>query len=299
MTSPALTPSPAARRDGASPSSGAAQTPASVPRPALDGLDIAASSGRFSLGLLGWMRWLIFGVEAAAVALGAFVFHLHFPVAACLGVIAVGAGANLLLTYGPAKGARATDSAYTIQLALNVVQLTVLLALTGGSANPFCLLLIVPASLAASTLKDGRALAICLFAAAATVGLSLWDLPLAWPSAPSPTVPPPTRLAAGLAVLVGISATSLYSWRVAVEAARMELALNFTQTVLAREQRLSALGGLAAAAAHELGTPLATIAIVAKEMAREVGEGALRDDAELLVSQAERCREILRRLTEE
>jgi two-component system sensor histidine kinase RegB len=79
----------------------------------------------------------------------------------------------------------------------------------------------------------------------------------------------------------------------------MELALNLTQKVLAREQRLSALGGLAAAAAHELGTPLATIAVVAKEMARQAPNGPMREDADLLVSQAERCREILTRLTEE
>ena len=78
----------------------------------------------------------------------------------------------------------------------------------------------------------------------------------------------------------------------------MELALNVTQTVLAREQRLSALGGLAAAAAHELGTPLATITVVAKELANEAPAGPLREDAELLVSQAERCREILKRLTQ-
>ena len=66
----------------------------------------------------------------------------------------------------------------------------------------------------------------------------------------------------------------------------MELALNVTETVLAREQRLSALGALAAAAAHELGTPLATIAVVAKEMAREAPDGPLREDAELLIAQA-------------
>jgi two-component system sensor histidine kinase RegB len=79
----------------------------------------------------------------------------------------------------------------------------------------------------------------------------------------------------------------------------MELALSVTQTVLAREQRLSALGGLAAAAAHELGTPLATISVVAREMVRSAPDDAVREDAELLVSQAERCREILLRLTEE
>ena len=77
----------------------------------------------------------------------------------------------------------------------------------------------------------------------------------------------------------------------------MELALNVTQTVLSREQRLSALGALAAAAAHELGTPLATIQIVAKEIAREAQTGNLKEDAMLLVSQTERCREILKRLT--
>jgi two-component system sensor histidine kinase RegB len=78
----------------------------------------------------------------------------------------------------------------------------------------------------------------------------------------------------------------------------MALALDVTQAVLAREQRLSALGGLAAAAAHELGTPLATISIVAKEMVREAPTPQVREDAELLMTQAERCREILRRLTD-
>ena len=115
--------------------------------------------------------------------------------------------------------------------------------------------------------------------------------------------PPPTlryRVILAMSLLTGIVTVGGYAWRNAADAARMQLALGVTQTVLAREQRLSALGGLAAAAAHELGTPLATIAIVAKEMARAVkDDDLLREDAELLLSQAERCREILRRLTEE
>jgi two-component system sensor histidine kinase RegB len=84
----------------------------------------------------------------------------------------------------------------------------------------------------------------------------------------------------------------------AEEGHRMALALDVTQSVLAREQRLSALGALAAAAAHELGTPLATISIVAKEMAREAKDAQGKEDAELLIAQAERCREILRRLSD-
>jgi two-component system sensor histidine kinase RegB len=89
-----------------------------------------------------------------------------------------------------------------------------------------------------------------------------------------------------------------FSSRSSGQRARNALALQITESVLAREQRLSALGALAAAAAHELGTPLATIAVVAKEMALQAGEGSFKDDAWLLVEQAQRCRDILKRLAE-
>jgi two-component system sensor histidine kinase RegB len=106
------------------------------------------------------------------------------------------------------------------------------------------------------------------------------------------------RAGAAVANIAGIALTAGYVRQAAVESARMALALDVTQAVLAREQRLSALGALAAAAAHELGTPLATISIVAKEMGREAPTAQVKEDADLLISQAERCREILRRLTE-
>jgi two-component system sensor histidine kinase RegB len=99
-------------------------------------------------------------------------------------------------------------------------------------------------------------------------------------------------------VATGIVFTAAYAWQASAEAQRMELALAATQAVLAREQRLSALGGLAAAAAHELGTPLATIQVVTKEMARELAPGPLADDVQLLMSQAERCRAILKKLSQ-
>jgi two-component system sensor histidine kinase RegB len=99
------------------------------------------------------------------------------------------------------------------------------------------------------------------------------------------------------ALSLGMTFVAFYAWRVAEEARRMSDALAATQLALAREQELSSLGGLAAAAAHELGTPLGTIALVAKELAREVGDsGELAEDVKLLNSQAERCREILARL---
>ena len=262
-------------------------------------LDGSPASGRFGAGLLIRLRWLILGAQLALLLAAGPLLGLKFPLAACVSVVGLSAAANLAFGYAPMAWARASDSALAMQLVFSIVQMSALLILTGGAANPFCLLLIAPASLAAATLKNRRALAVVLLAVGAVVVMTVWSWPLPWPDGLAPRPPLAFKLASAAAVLVGMGFTCGYAWRVAVQAARMELALNYTQTVLAREQRLSALGGLAAAAAHELGTPLATISIVAKEMVREIGAGALRDDAELLVSQAERCREILRRLTEE
>ena len=99
------------------------------------------------------------------------------------------------------------------------------------------------------------------------------------------------------ALMVGIGFTSLYAWRTSSESRRMSDALAATESVLAHEQKLSALGGLAAAAAHELGTPLATIQVTAKEMSRELDPTSpLGEDARLVLSQAQRCRDILQTL---
>jgi two-component system sensor histidine kinase RegB len=113
---------------------------------------------------------------------------------------------------------------------------------------------------------------------------------------PEPELSVEFRIIAGVANVSGIALIAGFVRQSVVEAARMALALDVTQAVLAREQRLSALGALAAAAAHELGTPLATISIVSKEMIREAPTPQVKEDAELLQQQAERCREILRRL---
>jgi two-component system sensor histidine kinase RegB len=129
------------------------------------------------------------------------------------------------------------------------------------------------------------------------LSLLLAVVSLPYPSVnPEPRLSLDFRLTAGIANVAGIALIAGYVRQSVVEAARMALALDVTQTVLAREQKLSALGALAAAAAHELGTPLATIAIVAKEMAREATIPQVKEDAELLIAQADRCREILKRL---
>jgi two-component system, sensor histidine kinase RegB len=178
------------------------------------------------------------------------------------------------------------------------LQLAGLLFLTGGLTNPFALLMTVPVVVSATSLPLRMTIFLGVLVIALATLLVFFHLPLPW--FPGTELPMPFVYVAGIwvAVVSSITFTGIYAWRVAEEARMLANALAATELVLQREQHLSALDGLAAAAAHELGTPLATIALVAKEMERELaGDPRWHEDVTLLRSQSERCREILKRLT--
>jgi two-component system, sensor histidine kinase RegB len=257
----------------------------------------AAHGGRLRVRTLVTLRWLVVAGEAGML-LTALAMGFSLPYALCFAVVGAGAWVNLL-TGVASPGQRVFgDREAAAQLSLDILQMSTLVFLTGGTANPFVLMLIAPVTLAAATLPLRPVLILGAMAGLISATLAFVSLPL--PQAPdmAAAIPLSFRIGAAIANLAGIALTAGYVRQAAVESARMALALDVTQAVLAREQRLSALGALAAAAAHELGTPLATISIVAKELGREAPTQAVKEDAELLVSQAERCREILRRLTE-
>jgi two-component system sensor histidine kinase RegB len=271
-------------------------------RPAAQGWDAlwpagVPRRGRLRVRTLTTLRWIAVAGQTATVVGVAYVLNLPTPVAACFGIIALSAWLNVLVSLAVSGQRLASDNEAAAHIAFDILQLSALLYLTGGIVNPFSLLLIAPATLAAATLPGRQVVALALLAIAACIGLSINAMPLPAPHAEPFDPPLLNRIGAILARVLGITFTSAYAWYAAQEAARMELALDTAHTVLAREQRLSALGALAASAAHELGTPLATISIVAKEMSRNTPAGPLREDADLLVVQAERCRDILRRLT--
>jgi two-component system sensor histidine kinase RegB len=259
----------------------------------------APRAGRLRVRTLITLRWLALAGQAVTLAVVAQALRFPAPYAACAVVVGIGAWLNLLLTLNPISRRTARDWEAAAQLGFDVVELAALLYLTGGIANPFALLLIAPVTLAGASLPVRYAGALAGLAIAATILLALTALPLPWVAGEQLELPLVYRFGLAIALILGIAFAAGYAHQAASEAARMELALNVTETVLAREQRMSALGALAAAAAHELGTPLATIAVVAKEMAREVTDGPMREDAELLIAQAQRCRDILRRLAEE
>lgn len=256
--------------------------------------------GRLRVRTLLAQRWFSVVGQTAILLIAGLALKLQVPWALCFTLIALSAWLNVLLGLASSGQRLARDGEATAQIAFDILQLSGLLYLTGGALNPFSLLLIAPVTLAAATLPARYALGLGLLAIASTVTLALFHLPL--PTlAGQPPSPPPSPMMLWTMVsarVVGIGLTAAYAWQAASESARMELALNVTETVLAREQRLSALGALAAAAAHELGTPLATISVVSREMARNAVSEEIREDAELLIGQAARCREILQRLTE-
>lgn len=271
-------------------------------RPAAQGWDALWPSGvprrgRLRVRTLTTLRWMAVAGQTIAVLVVAYVLKLPTPVAACLAVIALAAWLNVLVSLAVSGQRLATDTEAAAHIAFDILQLAALLYLTGGIINPFSLLLIGPTVLAAATLPARQVVSLAVLAIAACVFLAITSLPLPSPNAEPYDPPLLNRVGAILAQVLGIAFTSAYAWYAAQEAARMELALDTAHTVLAREQRLSALGALAAAAAHELGTPLATISIVAKEMSRNSPAGPLKEDADLLIVQAERCRDILFRLT--
>jgi len=258
----------------------------------------SAPGERLRLRTLVGLRWAAVGGQMLALLAARFLLGFDIPLLACLGVITLAVIFNLALVLAlpPQRVLRQWEAA--LQLGFDILQLGLLLLLTGGVGNPFTVLLIVPVILGASSLEGRHPVMLTGLAVGVVLALAALADSLPWLGGTPLVLPPLYHWAAALAVVVGIVVASTYARRAAAESARMELALHAAETVLAREQRLSALGGLAAMAAHELGTPLATIAIVAKEMTRDCPPGPLREDAELVSSQAQRCRDILRRLAE-
>ena len=263
-----------------------------------DWTDGARPRGRLRVRTLVTLRWMVIGGEALLLLAVGLGLGFKAPYALCFAVIGAGAWLNLLTGVASPGQRMFGDREATAQLAVDILQISALIFLTGGAGNPFMLMLIAPVTLAAATLPLRPVVALGAFAGVISLALAFLSLPL--PEAPgmAAVLPVSYRVGAAIATIAGLALTAGYVRQAAVESARMALALDVTQAVLAREQRLSALGALAAAAAHELGTPLATIAIVAKEMAREAISPQIKEDADLLVAQAARCREILRRLTD-
>ena len=255
------------------------------------------SGRRLWLSTLIRLRWLAVVGQTLAVAVVGLWFGLSLPMALCFGLIAISAWLNISLRVVFPSAQRLSPEWATAILAYDLLQLTGLLYLTGGLQNPFTILLLAPVMVSATTLQPDKTFLLGALALIAASLLVFFHQPLPWFEGGTFQVPLHYLGGLWIALACTLIFMAFYAFRVAEEARQLTDALAATELVLQREQHLSALDGLAAAAAHELGTPLATIAIVTRELENEIAsDDPHAEDIRLLSSQSQRCREILAKL---
>jgi two-component system sensor histidine kinase RegB len=248
------------------------------------------------LATLVGLRWLAVIGQTIGVLFVDWGLGYPLPLVECLSLIALSVVVNLALILRFGANDRPTATVSTIQLAYDILQLGGLLSLTGGLENPFSLLLLAPVSVSATTLPQRSTFILAGLAIAVASAISVIHLALPWDPERRITFDRVYIVGVWVSIVCGVVFISAYTNRVAHEARQLADALTATELALSRHEQLSALDGLAAAAAHELGTPLSTIALAAKEMKADIPPGPLADDVDLIIAQSARCRAILAKL---
>src|SRR6195256_5021687 len=267
-------------------------------------IDIAASDFRHPrryvrLDTILRLRWLAVLGQLAAIFIVVQALEFDVPVVPCVVIISLSALLNLVLQTAFNPMQRLEPGYAATLLALNIVELAGLLFFTGGLQNPFSFLFLAPVLISATVLPVRLTIALGVLAVACASALVFFHLPLPWERDEPLVLPPVYLFGVWLSIVLAIGVTSLYAFQVTEEARKLSDALAATELVLTREQHLTQIDGLAAAAAHELGTPLSTIFLISRELERTVADNSqLAGDLKTLREQAQRCRDILAKITQ-
>ena len=243
------------------------------------------------------LRWIAIIGQLTAVNLVFFYLKLDFPIFIAHIVILLGLSTNLYLQF-KIKSLQLKDFYAAIFLFFDLVQLSILLYLTGGISNPFSILIIIPSIVSSTFLSMGTTFILGILTVVSLFLLTLFHHPL--PGIHDENISFPKLYLVGyfIAIIVGLIFLSYFGIRFSGESKRRSDAINKLQQVIAKEYELESLGGQAAAAAHSLGTPLATISVVSKELKKEIGnDKEYSKDIDLLISQTKRCGEILKKIS--
>jgi two-component system sensor histidine kinase RegB len=245
------------------------------------------------------LRWLAVIGQTTAVLVVYVGLDYELPIWACLAVIALAAWLNVALRVRFPTTQRLEPDRAAWLLAFDIAELAVLLFFTGGLQNPFSFLFLGPVLISATALPPRMTLILGGFTIACATTLIFAHYPLPWDTKPPFELPQAYVMGVWLAILLAMGFIGLTAWQITEEARQLADALAATELVLAHEQHLSQLDGLAAAAAHELGTPLSTITVIAKDLQLALKPNSEHaEDVRLLNEQAHRCRGILAKLTE-
>ena len=243
------------------------------------------------------LRYIAIFGQFLAVSVVYFYLNLPFNIDLCYLIILFGLATNFYLQLG-IKINQLKDFYAASFLLYDLIQLSALLYLTGGIFNPFSFLLVIPAIVSSTFLSMGTTIILGLITSLLLLAISFFHFPLPGSDMNLLHFPNFYKIGIIISILIGLIFLSYFGIRFAGEKKKTEEAFKKLQEVIYKEYELESLGGQAAAAAHSLGTPLATISVVAKELKKEIGDNnEFSKDIDLLISQSKRCSEILKRIS--
>ena len=243
------------------------------------------------------LRYIAIFGQFIAINIVFFYLNLEFPITESYLIIFLGLLTNLFLQF-KIKVNQLKDTYASMFLLYDLIQLSILLYLTGGILNPFSILLIIPTIVSSTFLSMGTTIILGVLTTLFLFILTHFYLPLPGMNTNIFAVPNFYKLGILSSILIGLIFLSYFGIRFSGESKKRSEALNKLQEVISKEYELESLGGQAAAAAHSLGTPLATISVVAKELKKEIGDNKeISKDIDLLISQTKRCSEILKKIS--
>ena len=243
------------------------------------------------------LRWIAFIGQILSIFFVEFILEFKFNYLPCLGIIAFGVITNIYLQF-KIKENQISNSLSLIYLAYDILQLGALFFFTGGITNPFIFLLIIPAVFSSQYLSIKSSIILVCFTVLILLILTFFFYKLPHPDELHFHVPDYYLYAIPISILIGLLFLVYFAVQFGEQNRKRKKAFDKIQEIMAKENELLSLGGQAAAAAHSLGTPLSTILLTVKELQKDFKDNEkLKKDLDLLVSQSNRCSDILKKLS--
>ena len=243
------------------------------------------------------LRWIALIGQLITIYIVHFFLNFNLPIILCSITIFCGGLTNIFIQFTFRKN-QLSNIESTILLFYDVIQLSVLIYLTGGVTNPFVIFLVVPAIVSSTLLNLPSTFFLSFITSISLLLLTFNYYPL--PSAGNIHfhVPDYYLYSIPTALIIVLIFLNYFGFRFGHEARKRSEALNRLESVLAKEQELDSIGHQAAAAAHSLGTPLSTITVIAKELKKEVSNNPkYSEDIETILTEVKRCGNILKKLS--